>query len=141
MQRLVLDTNVVLDLLHFNDPGIALLADALKKGCAVVLSDSRCHDELRRVLAYPDFALDEGAQALLMRKYAALCLTCETTDGARQADIPLCSDPDDQKFLELALRGNAAYLITKDKALLCMARRVKRLFAIASPADYTTPTT
>jgi putative PIN family toxin of toxin-antitoxin system len=139
MQRLVLDTNVVLDLLHFHDPGIAHIDSALKHGRAVILSDSRCLDEWRRVLGYPNFALNEAGQAELLQQYAQLCLTCETPDGATRQDIPLCTDPDDQKFLELALRGNAAYLITKDKALLRMARRMKDLFAIARPSGYTLP--
>ncbi len=51
--------------------------------------------------------------------------------------LPVCSDPDDQKFLELALACGAAYLVTKDRALLELARRSDRAlpFRIVTPGE------
>jgi predicted nucleic acid-binding protein len=40
--------------------------------------------------------------------------------------LPVCSDKADQKFLELARDAGAEVLITKDKALLKLARRRPR---------------
>jgi predicted nucleic acid-binding protein len=40
------------------------------------------------------------------------------------AALPLCADPDDQKFLELAARCGADCLVTGDRELLKLARRV-----------------
>ena len=55
----------------------------------------------------------------------------------RQAEIrlPLCKDTDDQKFLELARDAGAETLITKDKALLKLAKKTRRagLFSILPP--------
>jgi putative PIN family toxin of toxin-antitoxin system len=136
MQRLVVDTNVVLDLLHFRDPGSAVVAAALQASRAIILSDASCRNELRRVIAYSQFALDPTQRSLLVERYDALCLPCEPVAAAPRPVVPRCADPDDQKFLELASRGNADYLITKDKALLCMASRMKRLFVIAPPSGY-----
>jgi predicted nucleic acid-binding protein len=47
----------------------------------------------------------------------------------------LCSDRDDQKFLEVARDARAAVLITKDKALLKLARKTAQagLFRILLP--------
>ena len=50
--RLVLDTNVVLDLVVFEDPGVRPLRAAIERGEAVLLCCDACHAELRRVLAY-----------------------------------------------------------------------------------------
>src|SRR5437763_9740540 len=50
--RLVLDTQVWLDWLVFDDPGIRRLRNAVHLGRAVVYSDAACDAELARVLAY-----------------------------------------------------------------------------------------
>jgi len=51
--------------------------------------------------------------------------------------LPLCRDPDDQKFLELARAARADWLISKDRALLDLARRVRltEAFEILGPQD------
>jgi predicted nucleic acid-binding protein len=49
--------------------------------------------------------------------------------------LPVCTDKDDQKFLELARDANADVLITKDKALLKLARRLAKagMFKVMVP--------
>ena len=37
----------------------------------------------------------------------------------------VCRDPDDQKFIDLALSTQARWLISRDKALLALAKRAK----------------
>ena len=36
-----------------------------------------------------------------------------------------CTDPDDQKFIDLALRSGASALLTRDRAVLKLARRAR----------------
>ena len=52
--------------------------------------------------------------------------------------LPICTDADDQKFLELARDAEAEVLITKDKALLKLAKRTARagLFRIMTPQEW-----
>lgn len=52
--------------------------------------------------------------------------------------LPVCRDPDDQKFLELARDAAAKTLITKDKALLKLAGKCVRagLFHILTPEKW-----
>jgi predicted nucleic acid-binding protein len=54
---------------------------------------------------------------------------------SRALRLPVCTDRDDQKFLEIARDAGAAILISKDKALLKLARRTARenLFRIMAP--------
>lgn len=123
--RLVIDTNVALDLLHWHDPGVAPLRQILHDGGALWLTDPACADEFRRVLGYPEFQLDAAAQAALAGRYDRLTQLLPRAEGAAPARLPQCRDPDDQKFVELAVAARADVLLTRDKALLKLARRIR----------------
>lgn len=134
MLRLVLDTNVVLDLLHFDDEAVAPLHRALQEGRAACIGNAACRDELAHVLSYPQFKIPEHEARRILDEYAALVLPCEA-GGADLPPLPQCRDPDDQKFLELAQAARADLLVTKDKALLALAKKSGRFgFRIATPA-------
>jgi putative PIN family toxin of toxin-antitoxin system len=132
MIRLVLDTHVWLDWLVFDDPGVRALRDAVAAGLAEIVIDAACDAELERVLAY-DFGKRSIAQA------AQLAALAEARRLARRVDIvvveklPQCRDPDDQKFVELAYAAKADALLTKDRALLQMRKRVP--FRIVRPEE------
>lgn len=129
----VLDTNVVLDLLHFDDPVARPLLAALAAGRVRCVASEATFDELKRVLAYPEFGIDAAGQARLLDAYRRLCGA--PLRQAVDAALPRCSDPDDQKFLELAAASGAMALVTKDRALLKLSRRCARQFAVIVPAD------
>jgi predicted nucleic acid-binding protein len=52
--------------------------------------------------------------------------------------LPVCTDRDDQKFLELARDAQADILITKDKALLKLAKRLAKagMFKVMQPEKW-----
>lgn len=191
--RLVLDTNVWLDWLVFDEPSLAPLRAAHALGRVEVVMDDACEAELARVLAYDlgKHSIDAGAQARCLEQCrkiarrvgsashesapapataaartsapatatatataaagatatapataaatatakpaAATAATASpTAPAAVPASLPRCRDPHDQKFLELALAAQADALVTKDQALLELARR-KLPFRIAAP--------
>jgi len=131
--RLVLDTNVWLDWLVFDDPGIAPIAAAVAAGSAEVVIDDAAEAELARVLGYPfkERALAAGRQAECLARCRRLAV--RAAGVATTVALPRCSDPDDQKFLELAAASGAAYLVTKDRALLDLAGRKGLRFRIVEP--------
>jgi uncharacterized protein len=148
---LVIDTNVVLDLLHFDDAAARPLRLALEAGrlrCVVTLATL---DEWRRVLAYPEFGLNPAQQAALAVRYQSLAEMAGTVEvsaslphrgtpihcGLKPAwsRMPRCSDPDDQKFIELAAATCAQGLVSKDRAVLKLRRRCAPLFRIMTPAE------
>ena len=147
----VLDTNVVLDLLHFDDVDARPLLGALESGRVHCAKTPETLEELRRVLAYPEFELDDSAQTAILETYQALSLTMETATPTAEmphkgtpihyglksvwSRMPRCSDPDDQKFLELAAASRAQLLVSKDRALLKLRRRCAPLFQILTPAE------
>ena len=131
--RLVLDTNVVMDLLHFADPRLQPLASALADGRLQLFTDGDCLAELERVAAYAKFALPADAQTTLLARYRSCVTRCDA-DCPENFVLPRCRDGDDQKFLVLAARCRADVLVTRDKMLLRLAghRRTPPPFAIVS---------
>ena len=136
--RLVLDTNVWLDLLVFEDPRCAALAVALDTGRALALIDAACRAEWPRVLAYPALQLSAQAQQALVRQLDALAVRCEEARPEDARPVLRCRDKDDQKFLALALRAHAQALLSRDQALLELAARSRRLglFGICPPDQW-----
>ncbi len=131
MLRIVLDTNVVLDLFHWANTDAVPIMAALEAGRITCLADQRTLDELQRVLTYPQLKLTPAMIAERWDRYSGLVQM--VADG-EAPPLPRCKDRDDQKFLELAARAGADLLISKDKALLKLRGRTKLEFQILKPA-------
>ncbi len=124
----VVDTNVALDLLIFSDPRTAPLRALLAQGRLAWIATQVMRDELERVLAYPhivsrmDFYRVDAAQVL-----AAFDAQARLVDIAPRVAY-VCKDADDQKFIDLAA-AHQAILLSKDKAVICMRKRLANLGA------------
>ena len=124
--RLVLDTQIWLDWLVFNDPEVRPLRAAVEEGRAEVWMDTACDAELERVLAYDlgRHTLAPLAQAAALATARAIARRIETAlTDAEKKSLPRCRDADDQIFLEAALAARADLLVTKDRELLRLDRR------------------
>ncbi|AKC72411.1 putative toxin-antitoxin system toxin component, PIN family [Pandoraea oxalativorans] len=125
----MLDTNVWIDLLVFDDPIARPMRDALAEHRLMALMAQRCRDELAVVLTYPQFAsreIDNDAALAWVDAHTHRIVVPD--DAAPPAQLPLCRDRDDQKFLEAARDGHAHWLVSKDKAVLKLRSRVTRQF-------------
>ncbi len=69
--RLVLDTNVCLDLFVFGDASCATLREALRAGAVQAVTDAACRAEWRRVLAYPQLGLDAARREAAVAAFDA----------------------------------------------------------------------
>lgn len=124
----VVDTNVALDLLIFSDPRTAPLRALLAEGRLAWIATQVMRDELERVLAYPhivsrmDYYQVSAAQVL-----AAFDVQVRLVDIAPKV-VYVCKDADDQKFIDLAA-AHSAILLSKDKAVICMRKRLANLGA------------
>ncbi len=132
MLRLVLDTNVVLDLFHWSNVDAVPIMAALEAGQIECLADRRTLDELQRVLTYPQLKLTPAMAVDRYQRYARLVQLVEAGDAP---PLPRCKDRDDQMFLELAARSSADLLVSKDKALLKLRGRTKLAFRLLKPAS------
>jgi putative PIN family toxin of toxin-antitoxin system len=123
---LVIDTNVVLDLFVYEDPATLPLRAALAEPQSRWLATSVMREELRRVLAYPQVVKRLEARSLAAEAVlAAFDARAQLADAAPKAPYT-CKDADDQKFIDLAV-AHTAVLLSKDKAVLCMAKRLATL--------------
>ena len=140
-KRIVLDTNIWLDWLVFHDAGMSFLKRELEEKRIEIFIDAACEAELERVLAY-DLArhrLDAAAQAECLAECRRIAKRIDSpAPEAERKLLARCVDPDDQKFLELALAAKADALITKDHKLLELARRT-RAFRILDPRKFSAP--
>lgn len=134
--RVVLDTNVCLDLFVFRSARSAVLRELLDAGRLQAVTRDDCRAEWQRVLRYPVLALDAAKQQQFDAVYDRVVLDRQHIE-ARVERVPRCRDPDDQKFLDLARDAGATALITRDAELLVLAGRTRRagLFDIVVPAD------
>ena len=129
----VVDTNVALDLLIFSDPRTAPLRTLLAQRRLHWIATQVMRDELERVLAYPhivsrmDFYRVDAAQVL-----AAFDAQARLVDIAPRVAY-VCKDADDQKFIDLAA-AHRAILLSKDKAVICMRKRLLTLDAHVATA-------
>lgn len=123
---MVLDTNVVLDLFVYEDPATLALRAALADPHTCWLATPEMREELKRVLAYPQVMKRLEARSLSAETVlAAFDARAQLADTAPKAPY-VCKDADDQKFIDLAV-AHTAVLLSKDKAVLRMARRLARL--------------
>ena len=133
VRPIVLDTNIVLDLLLFKDPATQALKQALASAKIQWLSTQAMRDELQRVLSYPKImarlAVAELDAASVLQQFDARARLVEV---APKASIT-CRDPDDQKFIDLAVLHHAI-LLSKDRAVLCMKKRLLALSVRAQTA-------
>jgi putative PIN family toxin of toxin-antitoxin system len=104
-------------------------------GCATIFIDEPCAAELERVLARPlgRRVLDDSGRAAAMAECRRVSKLIQEKNEPK--GLPACRDPDDQKFLEAAAAARADILITKDAALLELARR-KLPFRILTPSAF-----
>lgn len=89
------------------------------------------------MLGYPLLGLAEAEQERIYNEYFEKALRCDSSQGGACL-MPICSDKDDQKFLELTRCSAADWLITRDKALLRLHRhlRIKPYFQILTPEQF-----
>lgn len=142
MRPLVLDTNIVLDLLVFQDPAIGPLHLAINRGDFDWIATVGMRDELKRVLTYPAISARLEKRAIQetigtpLDPASAVLQQFDTMSRMLSAPgkAPVtCRDRDDQIFIDLAV-AHQAVLLSKDRAVLCMKKRLLALGVIASSA-------
>ena len=130
-RQVVLDTNIVLDALVFSDPAAVPLRAGLDDGSLRWIATPDMRIELARVLAYPQIVPRLAFYGLQADEVlAAFDRHAQRVDAAPKAPVT-CADPDDQIFIDLAVRHRCA-LLSKDRAVLRMRKRLAALGVDAS---------
>ena len=129
--QLVLDTNIVLDLLVFGDPQVQPVSSGLAAGTLHWLATGAMREELARVLHYPKLA-----PRVVHHRGGVEQVLADFDRHTRRVEVPgkagvTCGDPDDQKFIDLAV-AHRCTLLSKDFEVLRMRKRLAQLQVIAS---------
>ena len=122
-QPVVIDTNIILDIFVFADAAAKPIKKALETGELEWIATQPMRDELARVLAYPQIV-----PRLAFYGLSADDVLASFDRHARLLEVAVkarlnCSDPDDQKFIDLAV-ASQTLLLSKDRHVLSMSKRL-----------------
>jgi predicted nucleic acid-binding protein len=130
---IVLDTNAVLDWLLFRDPSMAPIAAAIASGPVRWIATAAMREEFAHVLGR-GLAARRSLDAAGWE--SAWVNHCTFRESAPPASPGLCcTDPDDQKFVDLALAAGARWLVSRDRAVLKLHRRAAAKGLAIVPPD------
>lgn len=114
-------------MLVFDDPRTRRLASLFQaRACVTALGSDAMRAELADVIARPQFELDLMARESLLARYDAIVTPAPAAPDCR---LP-CRDPDDRKFLDLAVGRRADWLLSRDRALLAARKLAWRRFGV-----------
>jgi predicted nucleic acid-binding protein len=122
---LIIDTQVVMDWLVFRDARVQHLAAAVTAGAVRWLVAPAMRDEIRHVLMRGVAAAYAPDLAHIEAQFDAHALPVDDAAPQPLAGRLVCRDPDDQKFIDLALASRARWLVSRDKAVLALAKRAR----------------
>lgn len=134
--RVVLDTNCVLSALIFSRGRITWLRKDWQSRRFIPLVSRDTAAELLSVLQYPKFKLDSVEQETLLAEFLPYAETVQVESN--MPDLPRLSDPDDVKFLALAMAAEADTLISGDGDILAAGSRLRSIpiMTVAEFADW-----
>jgi putative PIN family toxin of toxin-antitoxin system len=128
--KFVFDTNVVVSALLMKK---SVARDALDKARTAgdILLSLEVIEELQDVLSRPAFDryVDEEDRLKFLSLLVKEAILVEVTERVKE-----CRDPKDDKFLELAVNGNATFIVSGDKDLQVL--HPFRNIPILSPREF-----
>ena len=122
--RLVLDTNVILDLLVFKDPSAESIRQLLDAKLIDAVRTPASMAELMDVIGRPTFKLSQEEQETIREAWESSSRLLE--DAAIEPAPFTCRDPDDQVFINMAYSIRPAFLLSKDLRVLELQAIAKR---------------
>lgn len=122
--KLVIDTNILLDLLVFDDQRAHPLRAALNESQLIALGSAYTVAEFLDVIARPQFNLNAEEQTKAHQQLLEW-LTIEQEEAIQTAPWK-CKDKDDQIYLNLAFSHRPCTLLSKDKQVLKLAKRARQ---------------
>jgi predicted nucleic acid-binding protein len=125
--EVVLDTNAVLDWLVFRHPSCTGWTQRFMHGQARWIASAAMRVELDHVLARPALEPWRPDADAVRAAWDRLAHVSGPPHPAGPAARVRCTDREDQKFVDLALARRARWLVSRDRALLRLARRARPL--------------
>ena len=137
----VLDTNAVLDWLVFGNPACVGWSRLFIDGSVRWLASKAMRDELENVLQRSMARSWNVNLPALWAHWMRWSVPTEAVSLSGAAGRMRCTDADDQMFIDLALGHGARWLISRDRAVLKLARRARPLgLSMSTPDNWHPPT-
>lgn len=121
--EIVLDTNVLLDWLVFRHPGLDDLGTLIRQAGLRWVQTDHMRRELGHVLTRPLLAHWSADREQILARVAEQAELVEAPEPIAPPARLRCRDRDDQCFIDLALTRRSRWLLSRDRALLKLARR------------------
>ena len=134
----VLDSNVLLSALVFAGGTLGRIRSLWTTGKILPYASKETIQELIGLLANKKFKLDSTDQESLLADYLPFVQIADVSSNIKQISLPMCRDPHDQMFLELACASKAEFLVTGDQDLLVLANTPDLPFRIVKPVEFLT---
>ena len=125
--RVVLDNNVVLDWLLFRDPNGLAVGAAVTSRKMQWKGTAEMRAELSHVLGRGELDGRKPDLPAIWATWSAHCMEVPTPLQSSARVRFRCTDTDDQKFIDLAANGQVRWLLSRDRAVLKLARRLKEV--------------
>jgi putative PIN family toxin of toxin-antitoxin system len=133
---IVLDTNVALDWLVFDDPSTRRLAQAITSGRLWWWSTAGMRAELAHMLVHPDLARWRPDSPAALAQFDGWSHLAAQVPEQRHPTLH-CRDGDDQIFIDLAIASRARWLLSRDRAVLALAKAARAFgVEIMTPAKW-----
>ncbi|MFN7857961.1 MAG: putative toxin-antitoxin system toxin component, PIN family [Acidovorax sp.] len=129
---LVLDTNVVLGWVVFRDPRCQAWVNAVEGGAVRWVGTAWMREEFGHMLGHSSLAKWSPKLERALTFFDHWCSLQVVPPPCHLR----CTDPDDQVFADLAVHAGAKWLLTHDRALLKMRRRLGLKGVAVMPPDH-----
>ncbi len=134
---IVLDTNVVLDCFVFENPECSRLLNAITSGSVTWMASHEMREELFRVVSLGHLNNWQPDPVRLSAQWRRWCVESPPPATGEPAGRLRCTDPDDQKFIDFSVAIAARWLVSRDRAVLKLARRLREHgIAVVSPPQW-----
>ncbi len=124
--RLVVDTNIIVSGLLTTSTPPALILNSIQTKKIILLISDEVVIEYLRVLEYPHIRKYKKITDETLRDLTSLFIV-ETERVEILSQVKKSKDPDDDKFLSLAIEGKADFIVTGDKADLLSLKEIEHI--------------
>ncbi len=121
----VLDTNVVLDCFIFQNTECVGLLGAITSRAVTWKASNEMREELFRVVSLGHLNAWHPDPTKLSEQWGRWCLELPPPAAGATTGRLRCTDPDDQKFIDFSVSVGARWLVSRDRAVLKLARRLR----------------